>query len=1483
MNSQRQTLSRTGARRSGDDYQDLVLIDLLVDWLGHSTRYSWVKVEADDAGALDDVIALRSDNRLEAIQVKYAVHPDDASDAWTWEALLEQKTKRSKSLLQKWSQSIAGLIAQDREFNAVVISNRRASDELELLLTADGLVDFERMRHSAYFEEIVSQIGNEIDAQRFFSNISFRLNEPNLVELESGIYRLFQRLGGTEDGWLNLKNEVRLWIRDRSQPNSDGRITLADVRRAAKWHVLRPLPQLFEIPDDYVVPSSEFDRNLRKTLLETNSQCVVLTATPGTGKSTYASYLYAALIDEGVPVVRHHYFLSTIDVFTNERLSHERAAESLLHDLSRDHGEAMGDDADRNPQFNNLRHYLERVGNYYHAKNQKLIIIIDGLDHVWREHHSVLELQKLLEYLIPLPSGIVLLLVTQPIELIPRLVLRPAPKDTWHWLPSLSEEAIEQWLLRHISVLPRLDSGEVHPHVFREIVSAFFNKSNGHPLYLKYALGYLKLRTLPISIPAIESLPACPDSNINEYYEELWTSLSEQSKSILHLIATCSFSWPKAGILACLGTELTVALPAFNEVEHLLVQDSLGWRPFHSSMRVFVQETPDHTHYARIQIRSALDWMKTANAPEYLAWSHGWLLEADLGNTEPLLSGPSRSWAVAAFAARRSRQSMKEILTRSLDLALVRQDFPRAVELALLNDYCFNHNNYRFDSPVYNILLRPQLIVADDPVLFIRLFSELRELNDHELAQLAEAALDHSDSRKLVEECINVLFENIRARPHSASHNTSESVFPVLEAMALDAGTDPRNVLSWILDNREVGISTEMLITYCQSLRAHKNARAFHRIFEIIAQNEDLRVETVEHQAVIEQLVLLSFDIGIDVTQYIDQSTSNSPFTELYRYVRHRGTESVPNFEKPDFRWLNLKSYEYDEHSPPLWKTYHDVFFRLLINSICGRTDINREWLSKINTETWQHLFLNHLGDLANSVAHKILMSGDFSLSWYYELLEKLPKPNFFFSHDSYAHAHAATEAATVIGMDLLSVFSGLGQAAVIAVSDIKRILSSPYCIPFQWIERYLDYRRQWLDSEALSWLLVSSRADLESRIDEFYERAEQFGQLAALAAVHNRIDESREFISLAAENIVTHGNHKDMLFFGALESLVNYHEAIGKVDNANSEVATWLLKLVPAISSVREYTDGDETGVLPRELADALLVVAPRLLPSYYMWLAMGEQFNNADYAFNVFVGNCDLANEVSRAIATTAVDGEAYRKLVGREQRGDTVAAEVLSEARRYFGVREYLADKDELLGNSRREQWLRPEPPNVSDFDPAQLRGYLEALKNARIYGDDDKIAEWAEYWISNSSRSQVFEALSQAWNDGSWVGSIDYIYFMVRDLYGENDAYVWLVRAQSEDYGWNRYFAPADQARQRWEIVQREYGDRWRDFISDTFSVKIPGRYQQVFSPRAFVRLVEYCIYMQDLLLARDLVERIVEQSITYVSPLVLPIPTWLPNQ
>ena len=230
---------------------------------------------------------------------------------------------------------------------------------------------------------IVEQLGGEPEAREFFGEFKFRLNRPSLESFEESIRRRFGLLSGTELGRLSLKERLRQWVKFKNEPAPDGRITLAHIKRAAQWYTLRSLPQSFGIPNDYVAPDA-FHKDTIAAVGDQSAKSLVIFGSPGVGKSTYLSYLCGELdADQHFLIIRHHYSLSMTD--PHERFDHSRVAESLMSRLERACPDSLGRLGGTNPNPDQLRDWITASAGFLAEKRQRLIVVIDGLDQVWRE------------------------------------------------------------------------------------------------------------------------------------------------------------------------------------------------------------------------------------------------------------------------------------------------------------------------------------------------------------------------------------------------------------------------------------------------------------------------------------------------------------------------------------------------------------------------------------------------------------------------------------------------------------------------------------------------------------------------------------------------------------------------------------------------------------------------------------------------------------------------------------------------------------------------------------------------------------------------------------------------------------------------------------------------------------------------------------------------------------------------------------------
>ena len=152
-------------------------------------------------------------------------------------------------------------------------------------------------------------------------------------------------------------------------------------------------------------------------------------------------------------------------------------------------------------------------------------------------------------------------------------------------------------------------------------------------LHLRYTLRALQERDQLVTAENIENLPGCEHDDIRDYYGKLWTSLSEQSRGIIHLLAATQFAWTKRAILECLSPDASLystLSQSIKEVSHLLVDAGVGLTAYHASLIAYVQGLEDHSDFRPAMQRSALNWLRT-RAPEYLRWAHEWVIYLSIG------------------------------------------------------------------------------------------------------------------------------------------------------------------------------------------------------------------------------------------------------------------------------------------------------------------------------------------------------------------------------------------------------------------------------------------------------------------------------------------------------------------------------------------------------------------------------------------------------------------------------------------------------------------------------------------------------------------------------------------------------------------------------------------------------------------------------------------------------------------------------------
>jgi hypothetical protein len=931
----------------------------------------------------------------------------------------------------------------------------------------------------------------------------------------------------------------------------------------------------------------------------------------------------------------------------------------------------------------------------------------------------------------------------------------------------------------------------------------------------------------------------------------------------------CPFSWTKKGIVECFDPDLrnVAALnSSLKQTIHLMVHDPLGLRPFHSSLLVFVRSQADYALYEQVVKPSALTWLKT-KAPAFQRWAYEWLLEAEFDNNVPLIDGPNREWAVNAIVNRYPKSEGSELLARSGWSALAAKDLPRYVEVGLLRDYFNSAHGYR--SEYMDALLPAQLLLeVDSPHLQLRLESSLPELRLKEIAALArrEAALGN---QAVVKKCFNELNRRL-SRPDEEERNWRKRVVITLEIASYVDDLDPGRVASYASKLQEpqklndYGYHFEALQAYTQGLRVRKQ----------VGQLRTLLSQGLPPPAswlIFRSIILVGFEENIDLrADTLSLPAQSDPFAAICAFLNNIDSYQIGTINLTDFGLLKIKPYEHSEHRVFIADLFYHLFFCFLANHIWQRGTLNLDWLSHLDRDSWHGKSLHLLDSIADEWAKAMRAKSVFSLSWLYERLQVLPRPEYSDDRQGNEYAIGFETACYRISLDLFLLCTPAGST--ISKTDLSVCLKCEYFLPWAWLKAYAAYNRPWLAEEAAQWILEELSNQLETSISIFTDRVEQFSLLAFIGALHGLKDLAHWYLKESAANLLSYGEHKDLLLFEALDVISASYKA------GIPDAPKWLLRLAGAIDTVKEFTDGDETSHLPAELGDVLSQIAPNWVPIYYNWLCSMERYSTAMSVFHAFLQTTDLSQQINAAIAGTAVDQESLKILEKRARLEHNGAQAVLAGLCDFLGP-HILAETD------ARETSEEPLPKalamNLDEYPPEHLQDFFHATKAEYRSRREEHVGEWFRHWVGLGRGAEAFRAI-EIMSRTIDLGNSDTFFEFVLSNFGKEKAYPFLVKAQAQNYGWGKYWLYDYEAniRTRWSSVKRHYPDRWFAFIVDTIRSDRKERpWSGVSAHNHLARLVEYCFFMDQIAVGKSVADRSIEVVLQLVSPIPLGMPGW----
>ena len=229
-----------------------------------------------------------------------------------------------------------------------------------------------------------------------------------------------------------------------------------------------------------------------------------------------------------------------------------------------------------------LQHQLQEVSSKYQESKKKVIIIVDGLDHIQREmnpQHSLLSILPLPD---SLPQGVVFLLSSQldKLKKLPAKIEEQIRKqDRKIIIDKMSKEA----------VLKVIDKSKLKINLSNNQKDIVFEKCEGHPLALKLTLKKISRITNNIQIDSTLQTIDSFDRSIESAYYSHWRRIEENTQLVrmLGLISrlTEGIDW---GWVSQWEKQETIDFFK-RELWYYFEEENEKWYFFHNSFRVFIE------------------------------------------------------------------------------------------------------------------------------------------------------------------------------------------------------------------------------------------------------------------------------------------------------------------------------------------------------------------------------------------------------------------------------------------------------------------------------------------------------------------------------------------------------------------------------------------------------------------------------------------------------------------------------------------------------------------------------------------------------------------------------------------------------------------------------------------------------------------------------------------------------------------------------